>query len=166
MEKVLSIKAGGLIAGGVIGALIGVLASGGKQMVDLHLKPELLLDPPCPNVESLDSTMVEVFRSFMGAFYRMCPKESKEEYKKTVQDAMQFSEEILTIEAEIMNKIREPSFKQRTKSAALYKLCMQKIREVRRFFYTEILEQLTAKIDHLGILLADHLTNIRNITSF
>lgn len=83
-------------------------------------------------MEDLNTLMADTFRQFMGPYYRMCPEESKSQYKEILQDAMQHAESVIDIEKKIQNGEITPSFKCRTTSVAHYKICMKKLRNLRR----------------------------------
>jgi glutaminase len=96
----------------------------------------------------------------------MCPRESKKEYKELIQNSMILAEKILEIEKQLQRGDIRPDFRYRTQAQANYNILMRDLRgNVKKYFHTEILHKITDKVDHLGILLADHLTNIRNLTT-
>jgi hypothetical protein len=70
-----------IISGAVIGGIVGAVAITVKQVAGISFKPDTKLDPPCPIMEDSDTTMADTFREFLGPYHRMCPEESKVQYK-------------------------------------------------------------------------------------
>lgn len=143
----------------------GVMIAGINQFAKLGNKPLLPLDPPAPNMEEINYELATVFRTFMGAFYKMCPDESKDRYQKHVKAAIANAEAIMVIQVQLIRKeIANTGFKERSEVNVYALQCMRELRKTLKYFNGGIVEKVITKIDHVNVILSDTITTIRNMT--
>lgn len=46
----------------------------------METKSDRPLDPPAPNMEEVNGEMANSFRTFMGSFHKICPKQNRDEF--------------------------------------------------------------------------------------
>lgn len=153
-----------VFSGALLGMFVGGIATVIKQVASLHSNPDKRLDPHAPNMEELAPNLADAFRSFMGPFYKMCNDEYKEDYKKTVKEAIELAEMVMVIQNQLMKGEIAPVWKHRTEANAYANLCSKKLRNLRDYFDSQILYQIGETIDYIDVTIADQLANIRNMT--
>jgi hypothetical protein len=164
-EKKPRINIAKIASAGVLGLVLGVSYCGITEVARLGKKENVQLDPPAPNMVKIKAELVNVFKSLMGSFYKMCPNQNKAIYQRKVQKAIKHAESVMIIEKMVRDgKSKSYGFKDRTDAETMAKLCMKTLRELPYLFNTPIIHQLVEKIDHIGIILADSLTDIQNMT--
>lgn len=154
-----------ILSGAAVGLILGASYCGITEVARLGKKEESPLDPPAPNMEEINSELTAVFRTFMGSFYKMCPNKNKKKFKKHVQEAIEFAEDVMVIENQLRRgEIKNQGFKDRSDAQGSARECMKSLRQVIYFFETGIIEKVVNRTDHVQIILSDSLTNISNMT--
>jgi len=158
--SVAKILAGAAIAGSLGAGLVFLSQISKNRNAKGHR-----LSPPAPNMEERDPTMSNQFRSLMDWFYRMCPDENKNEYKRLVKSAISLAELVCIIENQILKHEVHPHTTDRVEANLYALLSMKYLRETRNLFHTKIINDLTDILDVISFCLSTHLQNIRTLTS-
>jgi len=128
--KVVALAVGGMFLGGVIGMF--------SQIAKLDLQGTGELDPPSPNMEQLDPDLVIVYKQFMNAYFKLCPKRNIERYRNYVKRSIRHAEGIMLIEMQLLKKEIPRVPENRIQANAHALICTQTLRKVVDLFDSEI----------------------------
>lgn len=141
---------------GLVGAVVVVV---GNHFLSDDIEADL--DPPSPCMKKLGPDLHIIMLRFMGSFYKLCPKEEQEEYKRLIKGAIRYMEGIMVIETEMLSRQTQLNFKDKVFAKAMSLEAMKKLREAERLFSSMKTRVNVKKAsDAVQYQIANHLQNI------
>lgn len=165
MESLARLNPKKIAAGVFVGSVVGGIWQVGAQLAKMHIKPTQELDPPCPNMEAVDSFLSDQFRTFMGPYYKLCPDEHKTSFKKLVREALFHAEAVMLIVVQLRKGEIAKSIKERQEAAAHRSICLDRLRKTNDLFRSQISMQVKDTIDIISYVLSEQLNNIYVLTT-
>jgi hypothetical protein len=110
----------------------------------------------------LDKEMIFLFRKAQGGFYKVCPKEKQEIYKKHLLQAIKHVESIMIIETSLIHRDRTPSIKDCEACNLHYEFCVKSLLKCYELFEKPFHKKSFFNLkNYLQNCLIDHVVNVR-----
>lgn len=166
-RNMLEFSVPGIIGGGVIGLVTGLALVGGYQISKNVTKlRKHKLDPESPDMEELNPNLADIYRLFMGPYYKNCPDDKKALFQKYVRTSIRLSDQVCVIETQLRNNEIKKNKSNYTEAVAYANHSLEVIRKTLTLFNSDFINVIYKNIQAISGFLMEHLNNIKNLTEY